>query len=562
MGMIEIENLSYCYPHTEIPAIKNINLSIKKGEFVLLVGASGCGKTTMVQCLKGLIPKVVGGTLKGSIKIDGKDISQYHVYQISSKVGMVFQNPDTQLFGLTVEEDVAFGPENLGIPASEILTRVHHSLHAVKMEKLRSRFCFTLSGGEKQRTAIAGNLAMQPVVLILDEPTSDLDPAGTKEVLATIKRLNKEKDLTIILIEHKIDEVVDISDRLIVMDKGEIAEDGKPWEVFCQKKKFLKTIGIYPPQLYEISNMLGLKKPSYESILNSLSKLDGCFFTENKNEHATEQNIVIENLWHAHEDGSAALKNINLRINRGEFVAIIGHNGAGKTTLAGHFIGFLKPQKGRILIEGKDIKKATVAELAQTVGYLFQNPDNQIFTDKVAKEVAFGLKNVELNNIEVRVSDALRMMELTVEKNKHPHALSRGQRQRLAVASILAMEPNILILDEPTTGQDRGHLNKFLKHIKKLNEAGKTILLITHDMKIVAEYAKRTVVMENGGILMDGTTRDVFSKIDVLEKSSIELPTVIKLSHELREKGKKISIILSLAELCEVLKVTLLIKAP
>ena len=571
--MIDIQNLSYTYPNMSEPTLSGIDLHIDDGEFVLLLGASGSGKSTLIQCLNGLVPKVTGGNLEGEIVINGKDVRNYKVHQMALDVGIIFQNPDTQLFSLTVGKDVAFGPENLGMPKEEILRRMDRAMHIVGIDDLRNRFIFTLSGGEKQRVAIAGTLAMEPHVMVLDEPTSDLDPVGTGEVLSIVRRLNQEKDITIILIEHKIDEVVHLADRVVVMDQGKIIMDDTPDKIFYNGHDQLKSIGIALPQLSEIAHAMkngfgdfGGDLPNHSSYKTILARL--CQLLRDKPTNIArfrtahtpptrtvpKPKIEIKNLWHTYEDGEVGLDDINLTISEGDFVAIIGHNGAGKTTLADHLIGFSKPENGTIFIDGRDISDMRVAALAQSVGYLFQNPDNQIFTDSVTRELEFGLKNIKLRDtiIEERVNRAISMMELAEFRDRHPHSLSRGQRQRLAVASILAMEPDIIVLDEPTTGQDWGHVNKFLQQIRHLNELGKTIILITHDMNLVAGYARRTVVMDKGKIVLDGDTRHVFSKQEILEKTGITLPVITRLSPDLLKEGIDIPPLLTVQELREM----------
>ncbi|MCD6145102.1 MAG: ATP-binding cassette domain-containing protein [Methanosarcinales archaeon] len=569
--MIDIRNLSYTYPNMSEPVLRGIDLHIDDREFVLILGPSGCGKSTLIQCLNGLVPKVTGGTLKGDVMVNGRDVRSHKVHQMAMDIGIIFQNPDTQLFALTVEKDIAFGPENLGMPKKEILERMERAIHTVGMDRMRNHFIFTLSGGEKQRVAIAGTLAMESGIMVLDEPTSDLDPVGTSEVLSLIRRLNQEKDMTIILIEHKIDEVIHLADRVVVMDQGKIIMDGAPDKIFNHAHERLKRIGICLPQLSEIDHAIKngsggsdseCDSPVYSSYRSILARLrhllsDGHassirFKTARTPSATRKPKIMIKNLWHVFDDGRIGLEDINLVIPERDFVALIGHNGAGKTTLASHLIGLLRPKKGNIFIDGSDVSRMTVAALAQKVGYLFQNPDNQIFTDSVAQELRFGLKNIGLDDrtIKQRVDAALAMMELTRFQNRHPHSLSRGQRQRLAVASILAMEPDIIVLDEPTTGQDWGHVNRFLHQIQHLNELGKTIVLITHDMNIVANYARRTVVMENGRIVLDGNTRDVFSNPEILEKTGITLPVVTKLSHDLQRDGVDIPTLLTVQELC------------
>ena len=554
--MISIQNLTYCYPNIEIPALDNIDLEIHEGEFILLLGPSGCGKSTLIQCLNGIIPKVSGGELEGTIWVNGKDVSKHKVHQMSTEVGIVFQNPDAQLFGLTVEEDVAFGPENLGVEREEILKRVERSLQIAGIDGLRERFTFTLSGGEKQRTAIAGNLAMQPNILVLDEPTSDLDPKGTREVLETIRRLNRELSITIILIEHKLDEVIGLADRTIVMDKGRIILDGKTCDIFTQNLDLLNHIGLYPPHLIRLSEMLHVK-PSYRAIFSHLNGIKDSFINPPDILHIPDNgpHVVFEDVRFSYQDGTEVLRGIDLTLRRGEFIAMIGPNGSGKTTLLSCLIGLIKPDKGRVMIDGQDIKNFGVAELAREVGYLFQNPDYQLFADTVWEEVAFGLKtrSMPAEEIDKKVASALDMMQLAEYRDRHPHSLSRGERQRLAVASILSLEPDILVLDEPTTGQDRGHLSKFLHKMKKLNHAGKTIILITHDMSIVAAYADRTVIMKEGNILIDDSTRQVFSRSDLLEQASIEPPMITKLSHQLREGSEKVPVILTISELKDLM---------
>ncbi len=550
--MISIKNLTYYYPGFEDAVLDNINLTVEEGEFILLLGPSGCGKSTLVQCLNGIIPKIASGDLSGEIFINKKNVRDHKVYELSTDVGLVFQNPDTQLFGLTVEEDVAFGPENLGIEREGIRARVKHSLETVGLEDFKDRFTFTLSGGEKQRTAIAGNLAMEPKILVLDEPTSDLDPAGTKEVFETLKHLNRDRKITIILIEHKIDEVMGLADRSVVMDKGRIILDGNTCDIFSRNLDVLEEIGIHLPQLMRISSLLGVR-PSYKEIVSGLGSLNGSFKDLPATYHPARgpPQVVFENVEFGYPGGNQALKGVNLEIRRGEFVALIGPNGSGKTTLLSCLIGLNRPTAGRILINGQDIRKRGVAEQAQVVGYLFQNPDYQLFTDSVHEEVAFGLKNRQArpDDIEKRVDQALEMMELSEYRDRHPHSLSRGQRQRLAVASILSMEPDIIVLDEPTTGQDRGHLNKFLAQMKMLNEAGKTIILISHDMGVVAEYTSRTIVMKDGGILMDAGTREVFSRPDVLGEASIEPHLLARACNDVRGEGGDIPVLLTVGEL-------------
>lgn len=568
---VKLEKISYSYPHSDSPVLADVELELEKGEFVLLAGPSGCGKSTLVRCLNRLVPEVSGGSFSGRVLIRGKDINTEKVHSLAPAVGMVFQNPETQLFCLTVGEDLAFGPENLGLPRPEILSRLEQILRDVRLEGMQDRFIFTLSGGEKQRTAIGGNLAMEPDILILDEPTSDLDPAGTEEVLELLRQLNAEKQITLILIEHKLDAVFEMADRMLVMDEGKLILDGKPFEILFREAENLKKIGILPPQFIEIARLLGLdsgssEPPAYEVLLHCLAEVLQTTPAGNTPEKQTDvtpcnvpfslsqkntSHVRIENLYYRHEDGSVALNNLNLEIRHGEFIALLGHNGAGKTTLAGHLIGFCRPSGGRIFLNGKDIEKSSPSRLAQHVGYLFQNPDSQIFTDRVFEEIRFGLENLGLPEEEIRrrTDSALEMMELSAYRDRHPHALSRGQRQRLAVASILALEPDLLVLDEPTTGQDRGHIHKFLDRIRELNRLGKTVILITHDMELVAEYAERVVLLKKGEILLDGSTAEVFSNREKMDVVGLIPPLTVRLSLDLGKQGIEIPPLLTVAEM-------------
>lgn len=583
---VKLEKLGYSYPHSETRALEDVTLELEKGELVLLTGPSGCGKSTLVRCLNRLIPEVSGGELFGSVMLFGKDISREKVHSLALDVGMVFQNPETQLFSLTVGEDLAFGPENLGLPIPDVKTRVETALKTVGLEALRDHFIFTLSGGEKQRTAIGGNLALNPGLLVLDEPTSDLDPQGTAEVLEVLRKLNSEEKVTIILIEHKLDAVYELSDRMLVMDGGQLVFDGKPYELFCRETSKLRDLGVQSPQLIELALLLGLNSerdslfvpPSYETLLTRLARTlnagnregigigsevtrPGGNMSEDiifrKNSKAESPlHVKLEGLSCRQEDGTLTLKALNLKIRQGEFLALLGHNGAGKSTLAGHLIGFYRPTEGRVLLKGQDISSFSTAELARQVGYLFQNPDSQIFTDSVFEEVRFGLETQGLPEAEIteRANSALKLMELWPYRTRHPHALSRGQRQRLAVASILALEPDLLVLDEPTTGQDRGHVHKFLEKIRDLNRQGKTVIIITHDMELAAEYAERIVVLKNGEILLDGPKAEVFSNVGGLEAAGLTPPLPARICLDLQKRGVEIPLLPTLKGLKQYLR--------
>lgn len=519
--VLEIEDLWYKYPYTDKWVLKGINLRVEKGEFIVLTGRSGCGKSTLALTICGYIPHVIEkGVLKGRVTVDGVDTRSKPLHQLTQMVGVVLQNPEDQLFALTVEQDVAFGPENLAMPKDEVRRRVDQAMKDAGVYEIRDRPIFSLSGGQKQRTAIAGILAMEPSIIIFDEPTSDLDPQGAYSVLNVISDIQRRRDVTVILIEHRLDEVSKYADRIILMEDGEILIDDEPHKAYRELDKFLDR-GVRPPQVSEAAykyggdtripitldegveffqdRVNGLKPPSIET-----------------EESITRGDVVIEarDVWHTYPNGVTALKGVDLEISEGEMVALIGKNGSGKSTLSQMMVGLLKPTRGIVKIYGHDVRTTPMEEIIRYVGYVFQNPDHQLFTNTVLDELSFGPRNLGIDEDEVgrRVEEALKILGLEEFRERHPQSLSRGQRRRLAVATILTMEPKILILDEPTTGQDWGHSVKLMEIARRLNrERGVTILFITHDMRIVAEYADRVILLHEGEKVFDGSPREIFS---------------------------------------------------
>lgn len=478
---IEVDNLTVRYG--EVTALEGLSFRVKRGDFVLLTGPSGCGKSTVARCLLGLIPHSSSAQMTGRVVVDGLATAEHDVPELATHMGLVFQNPATQLFCLTMEEEVAFGPRNLGLPPREVAERRDCALAATGIEHLRRRRVNSLSGGEQQRVAIAAVLAMRPNVLILDEPTSNLDLRGTKLVLETLDRLRREHGLTILVIEHRLGEVGRLADRVMVMKGGRIVADAPPGHIFSQKE-FLSQLGIrYPWHLLE-DNWRALfpegvaKRPSGEVPLVELRGIEAGY------------------------GRSIVLKGLDLAIFPGEFVALVGDNGAGKTTVAKLIAGLLRPRRGQVLWK-RGSKKA---EPGPKVGLLFQNPLSQLFCDTVEEEVAFGPRNFRVYSPELveGVLDATGLRDL---RTRCPYALSAGQQQRAALAAVLSLRPKLLILDEPTMGQDWGHLSEFMDFLVELNEQGTTILLITHDYKLICRYARRIVVLQEGRIVADGSPR-------------------------------------------------------
>jgi energy-coupling factor transport system ATP-binding protein len=556
--IIVIENLSYTYPKSKEPALKNINLRVKEGEFLAIMGKTGAGKTTLCLALNGIIPQFYeNGKIEGEVIVDGLSTRQTPIQKLALSVGMVFQDFESQIFGVTVEEDVGFGLSNIGLSKEEILKRINEVLAIVRLNGYEKRDVGTLSGGEIQRLAIADVLAMRPKILVLDEPTSQLDPIGKEEVFSVILTLREKLGTTIIMAEHKSEEIAQYADRVIILNNGEIALEGNPRDLF-KKVDEVYDLGVRSPQVCELFNKLERQKKisfnqfplsldeAYEVYIRtfSLKKVHKQFSFDLFNSFNKAEAlpiIEVEDLWYTYPNGVSALQGINLSIYKGEFLAIIGQNGSGKTTLVKHFNGLLKPTKGKVIVDGINTSKSTVGALARKVGYVFQNPDHQIFATTVYEEIAYGLKNMRLSKDEVdkRVKEALTFVGLDGYEDKNPFLLKKGERQRVAFASIFAMRPQIFIVDEPTTGQDYQGSENMMKMLKKLNEKGCTIIIITHDMRIVAEYAKRVIVLSKGKILADGPTRAIFSQPELLKKSFLTPPQITQLSQRLVDYGFK-----------------------
>ena len=554
---IELTNVSYCYPHSVEPSLKNICLTVKKGKFIVLMGSTGAGKTTLSLCLNGLIPQLLEGKLTGQVSVAGKDVGKTSVQAMSKVLGLVLQDPETQIIGRTVEEDNAFGPRNFLVPVNEIKQRVNNALEKVRLKGYNQRLTERLSGGEKQRLAIAGVLVMEPDILVLDEPTSELDPVGRIEIYETLDDLRREKDLTILLVDHYSEEVIKKADEVIVLNQGEVLWRGVPTELFCNSL-LLHKFGIKPIPvsligwyLYEkgwISfAQIPLDISSAENLIRTLLPKYG-HWNENGQRNVsipkqvmslTEKVIAVQvnNLIYEYSPGQPALKGIDMTIEAGQFVAFIGQNGAGKTTLAKHFNGLLKPTHGEVIVGGMNTLQYDTSDLSKTIGYVFQNPDHQIFSSTVEKELEFGLKNAGFKgkDIKERIEQVLQYTGLQKYRNVHPFSLGKGERQMIAVASILVLKPKLLIIDEPTTGSDWAGVQTMMALIRKLHNAGTTIIMISHDMDLVAQYAKRVIVLKNGNILLDGTPQEVFSNEQILLDSAIISPQLCRLSSRLKD---------------------------
>jgi energy-coupling factor transport system ATP-binding protein len=555
LGIIEVEGLHYTYPNIESPALRGIDLSIDKGEFILLTGPSGCGKTTFSRCLNGLIPHFYNGDFEGSVFVNGLDVRENATSKLALNVGLIFQNPDNQIFALTVEKDVAFGLENLGIPKAQMMEDIGWALNATGIDHLRNRGTHELSGGQKQRLAIASILAMKPRILVLDEPTSFLDPIGAESTFKVLDTLNKDHGITIILIEHRVDLAAKHVGKVILFGEGHITNVGSPDEIFLEEETRLAGIGV--PKLVELTKRLrarNLDMPKTpltpEAFIHQInpilsqwenptvktipSDLDGF-----AGEHRSSPLIQVESVSYSYPSGVEALRDVSLTVHKGEFLAIMGENGAGKTTLVKHLNGLLRPQSGRIIFEEADIVDLSVAALARKVGLVFQNPDDQLFSENVESEVSFALDNFgfEKDVVEKRVKWALNLLDIEKYRKSSPFILSGGERKRVALASVLAWDPDVVVLDEPTIGQDYRQKERLRHFLVQLRTQGKTIIIVTHDVEFVAECEPRVVLMAEGKIIGDGTTKEVMTDVEAMKRASVAPPMITKLFTKLSKYG-------------------------
>jgi cobalt transport protein ATP-binding subunit len=537
---VSAQGVTFTYHGADRPALREVSFTQNAGEMIGVMGASGAGKSTLAKCLNRIIPEFEDGEFHGAIRIAGESIDVLRVCDVAPKVGMVFQDFESQLFSTNVAHEVAFAMEQVGMERAEMDRRIMPALEAVGLRGFEHRDPMSLSGGEKQRLAIASVLALRPSVIVLDEPTTDLDPEGRAEVFELIKKL-RAQGLSLIVIEHESEELR-AADRIVVLREGEIAADGPPQEVFA-RTELLTACGVRPPGLGHALEVLGIDaqpksvEQAYEAIVRAYPRL-GTSQPGNLTVHAEPaassgaEFVAIENVSFNYAGGPRVLDSIDLKVEAGEFLAIVGQNGSGKTTLAKQIVGLLQPATGRVTIGGKDRSQMRPAETAREVAYVFQNPDHQIFAATVEDEVAFGPRNFGLPADEIarRCDEALEAVGLQNERQSDPFMLSKGERQRLAVASVLVLRPRMLILDEPTTGLDHREQLRMMALVRDLNRTGIAIVIITHTPWLVAEYARRVVLMRKGVKIFDGGVREFFMQEELLRSSSFRAPEITELS--------------------------------
>ncbi|NMB78188.1 MAG: ABC transporter ATP-binding protein [Methanomicrobiales archaeon] len=471
--MIELENISYTYPHTVQEALHHLSFSLPRGRCVMITGPSGAGKTTLCLAAAGILHHEYGGKKEGRVTLDKKDIASYaSLSDISQKLGIVFDDAEAQMIFTTVEEEIISALEHRGLSVPEIEDRFAAIMQTTYLTELKHRSPHNLSGGQKQRVALAATLALGNDLLILDEPTSELDEHATKRIAAILKDL-KSQGKTILLVEHKYRHFAGIVDELVVMEEGRISASGVPEEVL--KDERIRRIVT--------ADFSGIRTPVTAS-------------------SRREPVVEIRDLSFSYGD-IRALESITCTLYRGEFVAIVGENGSGKTTLVKQFNGLLTPTSGDAVIRGRNTRTCSIADLAHHVGLVFQNPDHMFFADTVGEEVAFGLHNLGITDGAETIDRALDEVGLLATKDLYPRWLSRGERQRLAIACVIAMKPEIIVLDEPTTGLDGNEARLVMETLKRLQEKGHTIVIITHNPDIATECADRVIRMEKGRIISD-----------------------------------------------------------
>lgn len=579
--IIRIDHVSFSYGEASARALDDVTLSVSPGDFLGIIGPSGAGKTTLASAMSGAIPHHYTGPLFGSVLVDGKDTCAVTLTDISQVVGSVLQDIDTQMVASVVEDEMLFGLENFGVPHSQIEERVIDALETVGIADLRERDIATLSGGQKQKVAIAAILALRPRVLVLDEPTAALDPASSRMVFETLRSINRELGVTVVIIEQKVALLSEYASRIAVMQGGRIALEGTPSEVFSHGAE-LRSIGVDSPRVTRVSNSLAarglieagepcLNVREASLLIQNLCKASSpapraaatagadraiatahatagadhaaiaspgeCGMAESPRRPAVKPGaspvVRLRDVTYTYPGGGASVRHLNLEVYPGEFVGLVGQNGAGKTTATKLVNGLLKPSSGTVEVAGLDTRTARTSQIARHAATLFQNPDHQICRDTVLDEVAFGL---ELGGVDAETArERARAVaeDFGLPLGEAPFSLSRGQRQMVALASVVVLEPELVILDEPTSGLDYRECMTVMETVRRMADRGSAVIMVCHDMEVVSDFAERLVVMADGEIAAAGPTHDLFADESLMKRASMRPPQVVELANEL-----------------------------
>lgn len=535
--IISLCNVSFTYKHRSVASVSDISLEILPGEFVLLTGATGCGKSTLLKMLNGLIPHASGGSMDGEVHIAGRNTREYGIAELSQTVGMVFQSPEDQIFSTTVFDETAFILENMGMKPDEITLRVHETLALVGMREYSNASIHALSGGQKQRLAVASVLAARPSILALDEPISQLDPQGAAELLAVLQRINRDLGMTIVIVEHRLHEVMPLCRRVVIMDKGQLAWQGTREEAFRQPELF-DSYGLRLPQTIDICRHLDVTAQS-SRVDHAVAAIKekyqvpqelACGVPSVNIESDAAAAVIIEQLSFQYDKAKPpVLNHLQLTIPRGQFVALMGNNGAGKSTLLHQIGGLLQPAAGYV-----QVLSNRVTSVMPNVGMVLQNPDFMLFNNTVADEIAFVLRQKnERNSLPAACKELVEQLGLNGMEKDFPLALSRGQRLRVAIAAVLAAKPAVLLLDEPTTGQDIGHIEDIVLLLKAFTAHGGTVVFCTHDTEVAARFADRIVILCKGQVAADGPGNIVFREQAVLQSTGLKPPAALLVARDL-----------------------------
>ena len=542
---IEFSNFSFRYESLDKPTLKNINLRIEKGEKIVIIGPSGSGKSTLGQCLNGLIPHAIKGETSGKLTINGQDTTPFDMHQFTEQVGTVLQDTDSQFVGLSIGEDIAFALENQLMSNIDMYPLVKATAKMVDLEQMLDRSPHDLSGGQKQRVSLAGILVDDVDILLFDEPLAALDPKTGKKTIEIIDELHRETGKTIIIIEHRLEDVLHRSvDRIILMESGEIIADSTPDEILASP--LLEEYGIREPLYLSALKEAGCAiegdaKPSSLTTLplaqyqTAVSTWFEALKATNVEKQA-ETLLAVRNLTYSYDGEKNALEDVSFDVKRGEFVSVLGKNGSGKSTITKLVMGVIEPDQGSMILNGQDLNELTIFERSQKVGVVMQNPNHMISHHMIFDEVAFGLRNrgVEEKQVEAKVLEVLELCGLSKYRHWPIEALSYGQKKRVTIASILALEPELLILDEPTAGQDYRNYTSMLSFIERLNrELGITVMIISHDMHLVLEYTTRSIVIADSKLIADAPMTEVFSSPALLDQANLATTSLYELATEL-----------------------------